>query len=124
VSKQAHWNVELLAAAVIRDTATRLVFRTLPLIAAAAGVGGSVALGEPNAPAFSYIGFDSCLASPERFNSKLQSNNSGVAWTTIFTSSGGADSYGNATDVVCTCPLRARIGSAFHRISVVRTETV
>ena len=117
-------------AAAIRDTEMKVVFRILPLIAPAVAVGASVALGEPNASAFSYAGSGACLASPEGFNSKLEPNNSGVAWTTTFTSSGSADLHGNATEVgqgsirhhlawvhVCICPLRTRIGSAFHRIS-------
>jgi hypothetical protein len=77
----------------------KVVFRILPLTAPAVAVGASGALGEPNASAFSYTGSGSCLASPEGFNSKLEPNNSGVAWTTIFTSSGSADSHGNATEV-------------------------
>ena len=77
----------------------KVVYRILPLIAPAVAVGASVALGEPNASAFSYAASGACLASPEGFNSKLEPNNSGVAWTTIFTSSGSADSHGNATEV-------------------------
>ena len=77
----------------------KVVYRILPLIAAAVAVGASVASGEPNASAFSYAASGACLASPEGFNSKLEPNNSGVAWTTIFTSSGSADSHGNATEV-------------------------
>jgi hypothetical protein len=77
----------------------KVVYRIFPLIAPAVAVGASVALGEPNASAFSYAASGACLASPEGFNSKLEPNNSGVAWTTIFTSSGSADSHGNATEV-------------------------
>ena len=65
----------------------KVVYRILPLIAPAVAVCASVALGEPNASAFSYAASGACLASPEGFNSKLEPNNSGVAWTTIFTSS-------------------------------------
>ena len=88
-----------ITAAAIRGTEMKVVYRILPLIAPAVAVGASVALGEPNASAFSYAASGACLASPEGFNSKLEPNNSGVAWTTIFTSSGSADPHGNATEV-------------------------
>ena len=88
-----------ITAAAIRGTEMKVVYRILPLIAPAVAVGASVALGEPNASAFSYAASGACLASPEGFNSKLEPNNSGVAWTTIFTSSGSANSHGNATEV-------------------------
>ena len=77
----------------------KVVFRTLPLIAPAVAVGASVVLGGPNASGFSYTGSGACLVSPEGFNSKSEPNNSGVAWTTVFTSSGSADSHGNAIEV-------------------------
>jgi hypothetical protein len=76
----------------------KVVFRSLPLIAPAVAVAAPVAWSEANSSAFSYTESGSCLASPEGFNSKLQPNNSGVAWTTSFTSSGSSDSNGNATE--------------------------
>ena len=45
----------------------KVVYRILPLIAPAVAVGASVALGEPNASAFSYAASGACLASPEGF---------------------------------------------------------
>jgi hypothetical protein len=87
-----------ITAAAIRGTEMKVVYRILPLIAPAVAVGASVALGEPSASAFSYAASGACLASPEGFNSKLEPNNSGVAWTTTFTFSGNSDSHGNATE--------------------------
>ena len=84
--------------AAIRDTAMKVVFRSLLLIAPAVAVAAPAAWSEPNVSAFSYTGSGSCLASPEGFNSKLEPNNSGVAWTTTFTFSGNSDSHGNATE--------------------------
>src|SRR6516164_4283593 len=55
----------------IRDTAMKVVFRFLPLIAPAVAVAAPTALGETNSSAFSYTESGSCLASPEGFNSKL-----------------------------------------------------
>jgi hypothetical protein len=76
----------------------KVVFRSLLLIAPAVAVAAPAAWSEPNVSAFSYTGSGSCLASPEGFNSKLEPNNSGVAWTTTFTFSGNSDSHGNATE--------------------------
>ena len=76
----------------------KVVFRSLSLIAPAVAVAAPAALGEAGSSAFSYTESGSCLASPEGFNSKLQPNNSGIAWTTTFTSSGSSDSDGNATE--------------------------
>ena len=76
----------------------KVVFRSLLLIAPAVAVAAPAAWSEPNISAFSYTGSGSCLASPEGFNSKLEPNNSGVAWTTTFTFSGSSDSRGNATE--------------------------
>ncbi len=76
----------------------RFGFRALLLIAPTVALGASAALGEPGPSTFSYTGSGSCLASPEGFNSKLEPTNAGVAWTTVFTASGSADSRGNATE--------------------------
>ena len=76
----------------------KVVFRSLLLIAPAVAVAAPAAWSEPDISAFSYTGSGSCLASPEGFNSKLEPNNSGVAWTTTFTFSGTSDSRGNATE--------------------------
>lgn len=50
------------------------------------------------APAFAYSAFGTCLASPAGFNAKLQPVNTGVAWTTAFTSNGSVDDQGAATE--------------------------
>jgi hypothetical protein len=89
--RSVHWLL-------LRDTAMKVVFRSLLLIAPAVAVAAPAAWSEPNISAFSYTGSGSCLASPEGFNSKLELNNSGVAWTTTFTFSGSSDSRGNATE--------------------------
>ena len=52
-----------------------------------------------NTPAFTYRSSGTCLASPLGFNSKLEPINSGVAWTTTFTSAGSVDDHGAATEV-------------------------
>lgn len=62
------------------------------------------ALAEPaganaNTPAFIYRSSGTCLASPAGFSSKLEPINSGVSWTTTFTSTGSVDDRGAATEV-------------------------
>ena len=52
-----------------------------------------------NTPAFTYRSSGTCLASPLGFNAKLEPVNSGVAWTTTFTSTGSVDDRGAATEV-------------------------
>jgi hypothetical protein len=52
-----------------------------------------------NTAAFTYRISGTCLASPAGFNSKLEPINSGVAWTTTFTSVGSVDDRGAATEV-------------------------
>ena len=51
-----------------------------------------------NTPAFTYRISGTCLASPLGFNSKLEPVNSGIAWTTTFTSAGSVDDHGAATE--------------------------
>jgi hypothetical protein len=52
-----------------------------------------------NAPAFTYNASGTCLASPAGFNSKLEPVNSGIAWTTSFTSTASVDDHGAAIEV-------------------------
>jgi hypothetical protein len=52
-----------------------------------------------NTPRFLYRSSGTCLVSPAGFNSKLEPVNSGVAWTTTFTSTGSVDDHGVATGV-------------------------
>lgn len=47
---------------------------------------------------FSYRSSGTCLASPEGFNAKLEPKNTGVAWTSTFTSMGTVDDHGAATE--------------------------
>ncbi len=59
------------------------------------------ALADPigaNTP-LNYRSSGTCLASPEGFNSKFEPMNTGVAWTTTFTSMGSIDDHGAATEV-------------------------
>ncbi|SRR5487761_1988064 len=61
------------------------------------------ALAEPaganaNVPAFIYRSSGTCLASPAGFSPKLEPINSGVSWTTTFTSTGSVDDHGAATE--------------------------
>jgi hypothetical protein len=53
---------------------------------------------DANTPAFTYRSSGTCLASPLGFNAKLEPINSGVAWTTTFTSTGSVDDHGVATE--------------------------
>jgi hypothetical protein len=48
---------------------------------------------------FTYSTSGTCLISPEGFNSKLEPVNSGITWTTSFTSSTSVDDRGEATEV-------------------------
>jgi hypothetical protein len=48
---------------------------------------------------FTYSASGTCLASPGGFNAKLEPVNTGVAWTTSFTSNGTVDDHGAATEV-------------------------
>jgi len=52
-----------------------------------------------NTPPFTYRSSGTCLASPEGFNAKMEPVNSGVAWTTTFSSSGSIDDQGTANEV-------------------------
>ncbi|MGO8908855.1 MAG: hypothetical protein ACLQDM_05960 [Bradyrhizobium sp.] len=52
-----------------------------------------------NTPAFTYRSSGTCLASPLGFSSKLEPVNSGIAWTTTFTSAGSVDDHGAATEI-------------------------
>ena len=52
-----------------------------------------------NFPTFTYHASGTCLASQEGFNSKLEPVNSGIAWTTSFTSAARVDDQGAATEV-------------------------
>jgi hypothetical protein len=52
-----------------------------------------------NARPFTYNSMGTCLVSPEGFNSKLEPVNSGISWTTIFTTSTSVDVHGVATEV-------------------------
>jgi hypothetical protein len=114
IGKEGLPNTKRTLVAAIRDTAMKVVFRSLLLIAPAVAVAAPAAWSEPNVSAFSYTGSGSCLASPEGFNSKLEPNNSGVAWTTIFTSSGSADSHGNATEVGQGIDSASGVGPRMH----------
>ena len=60
------------------------------------------ALAEPigaNTPPFIYRSSGTCLASPAGFSPKLEPINSGVSWTTTFTSMGSVDDRGAAAEV-------------------------
>jgi hypothetical protein len=50
-------------------------------------------------PTFTYYASGTCLASHEGFNSKLEPVNSGITWTTSFTSAASVDDHGAATEV-------------------------
>ena len=52
-----------------------------------------------NVPTFTFSASGTCLASPMGFNSKLEPVNSGVAWTTSFTSTANVDDHGAAAEV-------------------------
>ena len=78
----------------------RTVFCSFLLMALAA----VPALAEPigantNTPPFIYRSSGTCLASPAGFSPKLEPINSGVSWTTTFTSMGSVDDHGAATEV-------------------------
>ena len=77
----------------------RTVFFSCLLAALAAPALADPAGTSPNPSTFTFSASGTCLASPAGFNAKLEPVNTGVAWTTSFTSNGSVDDHGAATEV-------------------------